>query len=102
MRYHKGKRFGLCEAQQSYFYWMCQNFERLAEEEKAEIRKAAEKACRDPSLIPAVLEVLTTDRTLTATALRHYTSESALQRCCKKFYRAMAERFLEKAKEGEL
>lgn len=96
MRYHKGKRFGLSEAEQSYFYWMCRNFERLEEREKAEIRKAAEKSCRDPSLIPAVLEALTTDRTLTATALRHYTSESALQRCCNKFYRAMAEIFLKK------
>ena len=94
MRYHKGRRFGLSEEAQSYFYWMGQNYERLEDGEKERIRRAVEASCRDPSLIPALLEAVTTDRTLTATALRHYTSESALQRCCTKYYRAMAEELM--------
>ena len=90
MKYHKGERFGLSEHVQSLIYWELQNLSRLPEKQKKEwnrlIRKIGGKDGTD-----ALREALTTQRSLTSVALRHYYSEAALQEMCRKFYITVAQ-----------
>ena len=84
MKYHGGSRFGLSEKEQSLIYWSCQNLERLSPRKKEALEKIIEE-CADGEE-DALREALCTGKSLTKIAIRRFTSESALQRRCEKFY----------------
>ncbi len=89
MKYHKGERFGLSEGTQSLIYWELQNFSRLPERQKKDWeRMIKEIGGKDGAA--ALREALTTQRSLTSVALRHYYSEATLQELCRRFYTAVA------------
>lgn len=88
MRYHGGIRFGLCEEKQSYIYWSMRNLSRLPKERKEKF-EAVLKLCASGEE-DALREALCTGRSLTNVALRHYLTETALQRRCEAFYKEAA------------
>lgn len=90
MIYHGGKRYGLSEEAQSLIYWKCRNYYKLPERERKTILKIAKECGKGAE--KALFEMVTTGRSLTAVAMKHYISESALQERCAAFYREAAER----------
>lgn len=89
MKYHGGSRFGLPEEKQSYIYWLCRNLDRLPQRERGIIKGLIKEIGEDQE--EALKEALCTGRNLYAVAMRHYTSEAALQRRCEKFYKKASE-----------
>ena len=89
MKYHGGRRFGLPEEKQSYIYWLCRNIKRLPPEQKEMLQKLIEECAKGQKR--ALTEGLCTNRNLGNVALRHHTSEAALQRRIEEFYKRAAE-----------
>lgn len=85
MKYHGGSRFGLPEEKQSYIYWLCRNIDRLPQRQSKIIKDLIREFGEGQE--EALKEALCTGRNLYAVAMRHYTSEAALQRRCEKFYK---------------
>lgn len=85
MKYHGGSRFGLSEEKQSYIFWLCRNIDRLSPRKQKTIRKMIEESADGEE--EALTEALCTGKSLTQIALQRYTSETALQRRCEKFYK---------------
>ncbi len=89
MKYHRGKRFGLCEKVQSLIYWQCINFENFSEEKKEYVRTLCIEIGGDYSDI--LFEAVTT--TVPATTISYRTLctntpiyDSHLSVMIKKFY----------------
>ena len=89
MKYHSGKRFGLSEEEQSIIYWTCRNINRIPEEQKKIIKGLIKECAKGQE--KALHEALCTKRSLSSVAMRHYTSEAALQRRIEEFYKKTAE-----------
>lgn len=88
MKYHGGSRFGLPEERQSYIYWLCRNLDRLPPRQQKVIKKLISETAEGQE--EALREALCTERNLSNVAIRHYTSEAALQRRIEKFYKKAA------------
>ncbi len=69
MKYHRGKRFGLCEKVQSLIYWQCVNFDSFSEEKKEYVRNLCNEIAGEYSDI--LFEAVTT--TVPATTLSYRT-----------------------------
>lgn len=89
MKYHGGSRFGLSEERQSYIYWLCRNLDRLPPRQQKVIKKLISETAEGQE--EALREALCTERNLSNVAIRHCTSEAALQRRIEKFYKKAAE-----------
>lgn len=92
MKYHGGSRFGLPEEKQSYIYWLCRNVDRLPPAQHETVKKLISEAAEyQEDQEETLREALCTGRNLSNVAMRHFTSEAALQRRIEKFYKKAAE-----------
>ncbi len=93
MKYHKGKRFGLCEKVQSLIYWQCVNFESLEKERQEHVRNLCAQIAGIYSNV--LFEAVTSTVPVTTISYRTLTTntpiyDSHLCVMVKKFYKEYA------------
>ncbi|MEG0179837.1 MAG: hypothetical protein RR654_09825 [Oscillospiraceae bacterium] len=84
MKYHRGERFGLSEAQQSLIYWTCVSYKSLP----FEIRHKIDDMCLKygGQYYKELFEAVTTTSSIDIIAELGYVDKSTLTRKVKTFY----------------
>ena len=90
MIYHGGRRFGLSENEQSLIFWTCRNYYRLSHKQRNAIDEIIDDCANGER--DALFEMITTGKSLTAVAMKHYISESALWERCARFFKEAAKK----------